>query len=281
MEIKIEKPSILIRNYLLNEVANYDNENGLSPAFIVKCREKIKEKIEEIKNKDYDNYAKVISFLYLEHLNLEELNKKLSKPKNSRWGIDDEDIDLNVLLDLIEWDDSIIDILIDPLIAMYGIVKCGVKVKFNEELERKWNPYYKLEKMAYNYENSEYECLKSIIYANFTEKGPSRALKEIQNLKEENYEYYHKFIMEVLKSFFIYDFVTCKNNQIFHNLKEAILSNKDMVEFYEELSFVNRMKVLVIYFEFNYNYSEKNMMIRSAFAKEEEDAKPFIKALTL
>ena len=39
MEIKIEKPSILIRNYLLNEVANYDNENGLSPAFIVKCRE--------------------------------------------------------------------------------------------------------------------------------------------------------------------------------------------------------------------------------------------------
>ena len=281
MEIKIEKPSILIRNYLLNEVANYDNENGLSPEFIVKCQEKIKEKIEEIKNKDYDNYAKIISFLYLEHLNLEEINKKLPKPKNSRWGIDDEDIDLSVLLDLIEWDDSIIDILIDPLIAMYGIVKSGVKVKFNEELERKWNPYYRLEKMAYEYENSEYECLKSIIYANFTEKGPSRALKEIQNLKEESYEYYLKFIKEVLKSFFIYDFVTCKNNELFHRLKEAILKNKDIVEFYESLEFVERMTILVIYFEFNYNYSEKNMMIRSTFAEEEEDAKPFIKALTL
>ena len=42
MEIKITKPSVLIRNYLLNEVANYDNEKGLSPEFIVACQEKIK-----------------------------------------------------------------------------------------------------------------------------------------------------------------------------------------------------------------------------------------------
>ncbi len=281
MEVKIIKPSILIRNYLLNEVANYDNEKGLSPEFIVACQEKIKEKIQDIKNKSYDNYAKIISFLYLDHLNLEELNKKLAKPKKYHWGIDDEDIDLDVLLNLIEWDDSIIDILIDPMIAMYGITKSDVKVKFNEEIERKWNPYYKLEKMANDYEHSDYECLKSIIYANFTEKGPSRAIKEMQNIKIDNYKYYCKLVMEILKNFFIYNFVTCKDNEIFHKLKEAILNNQDMVKFYEDLSFVERMKILIIYFEFNYNYSEKNMVIRNTFAKEEEFAEPYIKALTL
>ena len=57
--------------------------------------------------------------------------------------------------------------------------------------------------------------------------------------------------------------------------------NKDIVEFYENLEFVERMTILVIYFEFNYNYREKNMLIRSTFAEEEEYAKPFIKALTL
>ncbi len=281
MEINIIKPSILIRNYLLNDIANYDNKNGLSPKFIITCQEKIKHQINNLKQENYNLYKDIISFLYLDHLHLQILNNKLSKPKNYITPLDDIDMDLDMLLDLITWDNTIIDILINPLIAMYGIVKSKVKIPFNDEIERKWNPYYKLEKMAYYYENSDYEIIKSIIYTNFFEKGPSIALKEINNLKQENPSYYRNYIIEILRNFFIYNFVTLKDPELLSQLKNAIIKNTNLISFYEQLNFVERMRILIIYLEFNYNYTKENMTIRNTFAKEEEYAKPYIKALTL
>ena len=45
---------------------------------------------------------------------------------------------------------------------MYGISKADIKIKFKEEIEEKWNPYYKMEVLANEYEHSEYEAFKNM-----------------------------------------------------------------------------------------------------------------------
>lgn len=280
MEIKILKPSAIIRNYLLNELVHYDNENGLSPEFILECQDKIKERILYIKINDYDLYENMISCLYLEYLRYKEIEKNSSKI-HSESNILDSDITLDYLLELLEIDNSLLDVLIQKLIVMYGITKSNIKVKFNNELEKKWNPFYKLEMITDQYENSEYEAFKSIIYANFNKKGPSYTIREIKEAKEVFPEFYSKFIIEVLKNFFIYNFVSCEYNELLIKLKEAILRKDNLVEFFENLDFISEVTILIVYLNFSYNYNQRNMDIRNEFAKEESYAKPFIRALSL
>ena len=193
----------------------------------------------------------------------------------------DDDMTLDYLLELIEINDIILEVLIQKLIVMYGISKSNVKIKFNDELERKWNPYYELELITDQCENSEYEAFKSIIYANYNEKGPSYAIKEIKEAKKIFPEFYNKFIMEVLKNFFIYNFVSCEYNELLIKIKEAILKKANLVEFYENLDFISKVTILIVYLNFSYNYDKRNMDIRNEFAKEESYAKPFIRALSL
>ena len=103
----------------------------------------------------------------------------------------------------------------------------------------------------------------------------------IKEAKEIFPEFYNKFIVEVLKNFFIYNFVSCEYNELLIRLKEAILRKDDLVEFFENLDFISKVTILIVYLNFSYNYDKKNMDIRNAFAKEESYARPFIRALSL
>ena len=136
MEVKILKLSSIIRNYLLNEVASYDNEKGLSPEFIIECQNKIKAKILYIKINNYDLYENLISCLYLDYLRYKEVENKSAKI-HGNYSILDSDITLDYLLELLEIDDSLLEVLIQKLIIMYGINKANIKIKFNDELEKK------------------------------------------------------------------------------------------------------------------------------------------------
>ena len=278
MEVKILKPSELIRNYLLNDLAQYDNGECLSPSFVIKCQEIIKNRIMGMKENNYEAYEMVISFLYLEYLKLQKLEQQLPE---KRLSLNLDNPTLNDLLEIIDYDNTVLDILILAMIVIYGVEKNQVKIKFNQEEEKKWNPFYTLEEMTYESQNSDYEAFKSIIYTCFNEKGPSAALREIEEGKRVFPLFYQKFIVEVLKNFFICDFVTCKNNRLLRELKEAILRKDNLVSFYENLDFVSQMNILLVYLQFAYKYDEVNMQIRKIFAQEEEYAKPFIKALTL
>ena len=64
-------------------------------------------------------------------------------------------------------------------------------------------------------------------------------------------------------------------------IKEAILKKANLVEFYENLDFISKVTILIVYLNFSYNYDKRNMDIRNEFAKEESYAKPFIRALSL
>ena len=109
----------------------------------------------------------------------------------------------------------------------------------------------------------------------------SAVLTEIDIIKKKRPEFYNKLIMDILKNFFIYDFVICQNNSLLNQLKYAIIEGKDLIKFYENLNFVSRLTLLVVSFQFSFRYNELNMYIRNTFAEEKEYAKPFIEALTL
>ena len=146
----------MIRDYLFSDVVGYDNMEKIRPEFVLDCQNKIYNKILILKYNNYEVYKKIISFLYLEYLNLQEIESKFSESASYLY-LKNENVDLNFILELVDIEDNFLYELIRSTITIYVLNKKHVKMSFNEKLEEKWNPYYEMEKIAYNFEHNDYE----------------------------------------------------------------------------------------------------------------------------